>query len=165
MSTLPTNFGSGAKSPLDFLRGGRVYFDANVFIYRVEADPSLNQILDDLWAMLDGGWLKAVTSELSLAEGLVGPIRTKDRNAQSEFTRLVSAESHILVLPIGRDTLLEAARLRALHGLEMPDAVHAATAKIARCTHFLTADLLLAQVVGARAVNLNSFKTLGRVEK
>ncbi len=57
--------------------------------------------------------------------------------------------------------MLEAARLRALHALEMPDAIHAATAKTSRCTHFLTADALLAQAIGARAVNLGMWKPSG----
>lgn len=153
---------SNSQLRLEFLRGARAYFDANVFIYRVEDDPQWRGVLDELWKMLEGGWLKAVTSELSLAESLVWPIKAKNRSAQSEFARLISAQSPVLVLPIGREVLLEAARLRALHAIEMPDAIHAATAKIARCTHFLTADALLAQAIGARAVNLGTWKTSGR---
>lgn len=65
------------------------------------------------------------------------------------------------MLPIRRAVLLEAARLRGLHVLEIPDAIHAATAKIARCTHFLTADVLLAQTIGARDVNLSKPNNLG----
>lgn len=151
---------SEAESSLSFLRGGRAYFDANIFIYRVEADPKWSRTLDELWAMLQGDWLKSVTSELSLAEGLIEPIRTKDRGVQREIARLISAQGKIQVLPVKREVLIEAARLRALHGLDMPDAIHAATAKLARCTHFLTADVFLAQVVGARAVDLNAFKNI-----
>lgn len=144
---------------LGFLRGARAYFDANVFIYRVEADPQWRAVMDELWGMLENRWLGAVTSELSLAETLIWPIKARNRTAQSEFARLISDSGPITVLPIGRQVLLEAARLRALHALEMPDAIHAATAKIARCTHFLTADTLLAQAIGARAVNLGTWKT------
>lgn len=144
-----------SEPKLEFLRGARAYFDANVFIYRVEADPKWREVTDELWAMLEGGWIKAVTSELSLAEILVRPIRERNRGAQSQTALWFGADSPVSVLPISRAVLLEAARLRALHALEMPDAIHAATAKIARCTHFLTADVLLAQTVGARAVNLS----------
>jgi predicted nucleic acid-binding protein len=144
---------------LKFLQGSRAYFDANVFIYRVEADPQWKSILDELWHMLEGNWLKAITSELSLAESLIWPIRSRNRTAQSEFAQLIHTQSQIQTLPISRDILLEAARLRAIHQLEMPDAIHAATAKSARCTHFLTADTLLSQSIGARAVNLGQWKT------
>jgi len=151
---------SNRDPDLQFLRGVRAYFDANVFIYRVEANPRWQAVMDELWEMLEGGWLTAVTSELSLAETLVWPIKARNRDAQSEFAHLIanSPQSQIIVIPIGRDVLLEAARLRALNGIEMPDAIHAATAKIARCNHFLTADAPLAQAIGARAVNLGDWK-------
>lgn len=148
-----------APVDLEFLRGARAYFDANVFIYRVEKDPQWSAVLDELWVMLRGGWIAAVTSELSLAESLVRPIQTRDRAAQTEFARLISSQKGILVIPIRREILLESARLRALHALEMTDAIHAATAKFARCTHFLTADALLAAAIGTRAVNLGAWKT------
>ncbi len=130
-----------------------------MFIDRAEANPQWRAVLDELWSMLEGGWIKAVTSELSLAQSLIHPIRAKNRSAQSEFARLISPQSQVLVLPISREVLLEAARLRALHAIEMPDAIHAATAKIARCPFFLTADVLLAQAISARAVNLGQWKS------
>jgi predicted nucleic acid-binding protein len=40
----------------------------------------------------------------------------------------------------------------------MPDAMHAATAKIARCRFFLTNDAKLAEAAGARAVLLERLR-------
>jgi hypothetical protein len=79
--TSQPSLNSNPQPQLAFLRGARAYFDANVFIYRVEADPQWRAVLDELWGMLDGGWLRAVTSELSLAESLIYPIKAKNRGA------------------------------------------------------------------------------------
>ena len=129
-----------------FLRGARVYVDANAWIYAREPLAKW----DDLRLFFDcarrGEWT-LLTSELSLAETLVQPIRARDRRAQSEFARVLQSDDTLLVAPISRAILIEAATLRAARALEMPDAIHAATAKIARCTHFLTGDEALARAV------------------
>ena len=129
-----------------FLRGARVYVDANAWIYAREALPKW----DDLrlfFALSRAGYWRLVTSELSLAEALVHPIRERDRRAQAEFARDLQGDEQLTIAPVSRAILVEAATLRATRALEMPDAIHAATAKIARCTHFLTGDELLARAV------------------
>lgn len=139
---------------LRFLIGARVYLDTNVFIYGLEGGDSWRPLWSALWQLVQDKQIQAVTSELSLAEALVQPIRKVDRKAQAEFGKLISPAEELAVIPISRQILLEAARLRALRSLEMPDAIHAATAKIARCRFFLTNDAQLAEAAGARAVLL-----------
>ncbi|BCM93887.1 hypothetical protein IAD21_05782 [Abditibacteriota bacterium] len=137
------------------LRGGRIYVDANAWIYAREVDAKW----DDLRTFFDcaqmGAW-KFVTSELSLAETMVWPIQSRDRRAQSEFQQVLQNAPHLTVVTISRAILLEAATLRATRVLELPDAIHAATAKLARCSHFLTGDEEL-----ARAVHLPRLHTEG----
>lgn len=88
-----------------------------------------------------------MTSELSLAETLVWPIQNRDRAAQAAFAAEICNAPHLVVLPVSRAILLEAAVLRATRALELPDAIHAATAKTSRCSHFLTRDERLARAV------------------
>jgi predicted nucleic acid-binding protein len=89
--------------------------------------------------MLQDGNLQVVTSELALAECLVCPSNRKPRRPASARNGAFQWRQAHRGADLPRN-LIEAARLRALHGLEMPDAIHGATAKIARCKWFLTND-------------------------
>ena len=129
-----------------FLRGARVYVDANAWIYAREPLPKWDDLRAFFACARRGEWM-LVTSEMSLAEVLVRPIRERDRRAQADYARVLQSDDSLVVAPISRNILIEAATLRATRALEMPDAIHAATAKIARCTHFLTADEALARAV------------------
>jgi predicted nucleic acid-binding protein len=64
---------------LSDLGGASVYLDANVFIYFLEGFAPASDFLGRLFAEIDAGRIRGVTSELTLAELLVKPIR--DANA------------------------------------------------------------------------------------
>jgi predicted nucleic acid-binding protein len=140
------------------LRGVRFYLDANVFIYAFDGGIAWEP-LRHLLSLLRGGQLRAVTSELSLAETLVWPIRNRDRVAQAAFSEAIQNSAGLIVHPVSRAVLLEAARLRALHPLEMPDAIHAATAKLSNCRAFLTGDAALAAAINLPAWNVERWRT------
>lgn len=142
------------QETLDFLRGARVYFDANIFILHYNERMKHLACLNALWEMLEDGNLQVVTSELSLEECLVGAIKVKDHETERHFATTLSNGGRLIVVPISREILVEAARQRALHGLDTPDAIHSATAKIARCRWFLTNDAALATATGAKALSL-----------
>ena len=128
------------------LRGARIYVDANAWIYAREPEPKWDELRLFFASAREGNW-KLVTSELSLAETLVWPIKNRDRRAQSEFLADLESAPHLVLMPVSRPILIEAATLRATRGLEMPDAIHAASAKLSRCSHFLTGDEELARAV------------------
>lgn len=128
------------------LRGARVYVDANAWIYAREPDAKWDELRAFFGWAQNGQW-KLVTSELSLAETLVWPIKNRDRGAQSAFGSQIHSAPHLMVLPVSRAVLVEAATLRATRALEMPDAIHAASAKLSRYSHFLTGDEELARAV------------------
>ncbi len=136
------------------LRGARVYVDANAWIYARESAAKWDELRAFLSLAQSGAW-KLVTSELALAETLVWPIKNRDRSAQSAFTLQIQSAPHLIVLPVTRAILIEAATLRATRALEMPDAIHAASAKSSRCSHFLTGDELLARAVHLPVLRLD----------
>lgn len=143
-----------------FLRGARVYVDANAWIYAREPLPKWDDLRLFFGFSQRGEW-KLITSELSLAETLVHPIRERDRRAQAEFARTLQSDEQLSIVPISRAILIEAATLRATRALEMPDAIHAATAKLARCTHFLTGDEALARAVHLPVLRVENLADVG----
>jgi predicted nucleic acid-binding protein len=125
---------------LDLIKGDRVYLDANIWIYASEGVSDYSQSLSALFEAVDAGLLKLVTSELSLAEILVRPIKEGNVLEQETYTEAITSTDGSTSIPINREILIRAAGIRANTKLKLPDAIHAATAINAGCTTFLTND-------------------------
>ena len=67
------------------LKGDRVYLDANIWIYISEEVSAYSDSLVALSEAVELGKLKLVTSELSLAEILVRPIREENTLEQDVY--------------------------------------------------------------------------------
>ena len=120
--------------------GGDVYVDTNSVIYRVEMVEPYLSASAPLWAALDAGLLRCVTSELSLLETLVKPLRDGNLELASLYRQVLRGTSGLSCLPIQLAVIESAARLRAAHRLRTPDAIHAATAMESGCVLFVTND-------------------------
>lgn len=57
------------------ISGSRIYLDTNIFIYAIEGYPEYQSILTSLFSLFDEGTYSAVTSELTLAEVLIKPMK------------------------------------------------------------------------------------------
>jgi predicted nucleic acid-binding protein len=137
--------------------GHRVYFDANIIIYLVEGFvPYLDQ-LRALSTALNTGEIIAFTSELSLAEVLVKPLKDQLPAIQQAYKVFLTPTPALNLTAINPTILEEAARLRATTKLKLPDAIHLATALQQRCDTFLTNDVVF------RTVNLPQIKMLSDV--
>lgn len=124
-----------------------VYIDANLLISAMEGPGA---VADHAWWILEAierGDIRGCTSELTLAEVLVHPLRNDDESLARAYEQIVSPSDGFDVIPVARGLLIEAARLRARHHtLRLPDAVHLASAIAAEAEHFLTRDARLAAV-------------------
>ncbi len=127
---------------------GAVYVDANILIYRVEAIEPYLTSMAPLWYALDAGTQAVVTSELSVLEVLVRPLQQGDAPLHALFTGVLYGTPGFTCLPITRPVLEHAAHLRATTRIKTPDAIHAATALLARCTLFITNDPAFRRVLG-----------------
>lgn len=124
---------------LSFPLGAVVYLDTSPIIYSVEKHADYWQILTSLWQSLKAKEIEVLTSELTLLETLVQPIKQNNTNLVSAYETLLT-KTEIKLLPISFDVLRESANLRALKNLKTPDAIHASSAFSANCTHFVTND-------------------------
>lgn len=122
------------------LTGKRVYLDANVFIYAVEAFQFYRTISSQLLAAIDAGRLVAVTSELSLAEVLIQPLAKNSHDIVAAYERLLVERQFFEVIPVTRSILSQSAHIRTTLGNKLPDAIHIATAELSNCGALLSED-------------------------
>lgn len=134
------------------------YFDTNVFITAFENAGARS---DHAWWILDAvetGELKAVTSEITLAEILVKPIELGADDLCSAYEQVFVSGPNFEVCPVERRILIEAARIRAgRKSIRLPDAVHIATAARRGCTYFLSGDTRLRLPQDMKQVFLGPF--------
>lgn len=118
---------------------GLVYFDANAVIYSVEKHPVYWPLLQPLWLAAKGKTIEIVSSDLTLMESLIAPLKSGDTTLVNTYEQLFQ-QAQTRLLPITHDILREAARLRATTKLKTPDALHLATAQQTGCVLFVTND-------------------------
>lgn len=118
---------------------GLVSLDASPVIYSVEKHPTYWPILQPIWKSAKANQLELVSSDLTLMEVLIGPLKSGDHNLASSYERLFR-QARTRLLPITHSILRRAAQLRANSKLRTPDAVHAATAEDVGCSLFVTND-------------------------
>jgi predicted nucleic acid-binding protein len=137
---------------------GLVYIDTMTLIYTVERYPSYYPLLEPLWRAAQTGAVEVVSSELTLMETLVGPLKSGNPALEQAFEQALLGTA-MRLLPITQPILREAARLRATTQLRTPDALHAATARQAGCALFVTNDLGFRGVAGLPLVILDDLLT------
>lgn len=116
----------------------RIDLDANFFIYYIENDtPDLTGVVRRAIA---GHW-QLVTSEFTLTEVLVAPLRNGDMALANIDEQLREDRGVFELIPVSRSVLRAAARIRASIGNKTPDAIHVATALEEHCAVFLSSDL------------------------
>jgi predicted nucleic acid-binding protein len=120
----------------------RLYIDTNIFIRLFEGRDDVETELGFVFLrepVCDPAFL--LTSELTLAELLVEPVRRNDGQMISRYDGWTTSNQFLEVRPVDRWVLWSAAVLRAAYAtLKLPDAIHLATALLTGCSHFLTAD-------------------------
>ncbi len=137
--------------------GQRVYLDANIVIYVVEGFADYADQIQALLEAMDAGEIVSVSSEPTLAETLVKPLKDQNPAIQQAYRAFLTPAPVLEVIPISRDILEDAAMWRASTKLKLPDAIHLATALRQRCDSFLTNDDVF------RSLNLPQVKMLAEV--
>ncbi len=122
--------------------GERFYFDANIFIYAIEGFTGYETLLETLLQKVQDKAIRAITSELTLAEVLVKPMQLRANNVIELYETMLSYDSPIETIPVSRARAIwrHSAELRTELKMALPDAVHVATALYAGCSFFLTED-------------------------
>ena len=133
---------------------GLVYIDTMTLLYTVERYPAYWPLLEPMWRTAQTGTIEIVSSELTLVEVLVGPLKSGNAALERAFEQVLLG-TEMRLLPMTQLVLREAARLRATTKLKTPDALHAATARLAGCALFITNDADFRGIAGLPLVILS----------
>ncbi|SKB13474.1 putative PilT-like protein [Planktothrix sp. PCC 11201] len=116
-----------------------VYVDTAILIYSIERFPDYFPLLEPMWKQLQKSEIRVITSELTLMETLVMPMRNQHKDLIERYEALLLS-SEISLIPVSQTILKQAANIRSTTNIRTPDAIHAATALNLGCTIFLTND-------------------------
>lgn len=123
---------------LSLCAGATVYLDANLLVYIVESHQRYRPVLETLLQQAQANGVRLITSQLSVLECLVIPMRANNHTLIEAYRRALTA-SDLILIPITLDVLMEAASLRAKHlSLRTRDAIHWATMRTQRANLLLT---------------------------
>lgn len=114
-----------------------VYLDANAIIRFIEGEN------DGLIFLLENSavdLLRLYTSELTLAEVLVGPLKRGQEELVDIYEEFLTSDDTLTVVPVDRTVLRDSAEIRAILGNKGPGAIHVATAVRAACAVFVSSD-------------------------
>jgi len=121
-------------------RHRRISLDANVFIYLFEAGGPLARATAAILAMAETERLSIVVSSMVLAEIAAGPVAADDETLAERYAQAVRELRGLDVVPLTADIAVEVALIRGRHRIDIPDAVHLATARHAGATAIVTND-------------------------
>ena len=138
----------------DVALGGRVYLDANLYIYLFEGVEPYRRLLTELTMEIERRDIAVVASELIFVEILPRPLRDGRRRLVSSYLEMMQRTPRISLAPVDRRVIERAVQLRADIGLRSMDALHLATALVHECETFLTNDQRLAATDRIRILTL-----------
>jgi predicted nucleic acid-binding protein len=127
----------------------------------IEEHPHYLPIVRPVFAAIAAGQLPAVTSGLMLLETLVQPYRVENAALADRYEALLTRSRGLHLVEITRAVCRAAAQLRAAHSVKTPDALHLATALLAKCPVFLTNDRELPAVPGIRILIVQAYLSVG----
>jgi uncharacterized protein len=127
----------------------RLYLDANPIIYSIEGVPEFRTAALAWIEEAEAAGGAVITSRLSRLECRVRPIRDGNTELLARFEGFFAREG-LELAEITAEVVETATTLRATHGFRPPDAIHLATAILAKADVFLTGDRNLARCPGLK---------------
>jgi len=129
--------------------GDLVVVDTAPFIYLLDDHPDFAPQFQGLFEAQARGHLRIALSTITLAEVLVGPLRKGQDTLARRYERALAGFE---LVPVTAEVAATAARLRATSGLQLPDALQAATAIECSAVALVTHDRDFSRLQGLRVV-------------
>ncbi len=119
-----------------------IYVDSNVVIRLIEGDAAARSPLEARLLPHRGKGPFLLTSRLTRLECQVKPLRSSDVSLLAIYDAFF-AGVEVSLLELTPDVLEKATEIRARLNLKTPDAIHLASAVVAKASAFLTGDKAL----------------------
>lgn len=132
----------------------RLYVDSNVIIYYIEGEEESQRLAESLFERADALRVELVTSEIAIGECLYGAYKRGRADSVERFESLFEDVGLFRLVPVEAETMKQAAKLGAAHGLKLIDAIHAASAIEAGCDALVTNDRGIRSTEELRVVQL-----------
>lgn len=136
----------------------KVFLDTAPLIYYVEGSGNLFSIVNEFFQGLQSKKILAVVSPVTLAECLVMPAKLNNTQMQQNFINFLTNTREIEMVNIDTEIAIQAAQLRGIYKLKLPDALQLATAIPSKCDGFLTNDIHLKRVTDIQVLILEELK-------
>ncbi len=132
-----------------------VALDTNCFIYYFESDYMAEKLIP-LFEAIEKGFVKGLTSVLTISEILVKPMTLGLDEVCDEYVALLSTYPNLKIIPFNLDIAIRTAAVRAGYNIKTPDAIQVASAIEEGASLFITNDLKLPETIGKLKVVLLS---------
>jgi len=136
----------------------RLAFDTAPIIYFVEANPTYDELVSNIFSRVAGGEVSGWPSVVSLTEVLVRPISSGRKDLQQAYRRLLLNSTNFKTVPINSEVAESAARVRATYGLRLPDAIQIAFALDVRCQAIVCNDRSMRRVTELQVLVLDDLE-------
>jgi len=124
--------------------GALVTVDAAPIIYYLENHPRFAAHFAPWFEAAVQGEIHLAMSTITLAEVVTGPLQLGNELLAAQYEQVLG--TLCTVLPVTQQVAMQAARIRAAHGLRLPDAMVVATAIGCSAQALLTHDKAFAKI-------------------
>ncbi|MBV8729261.1 MAG: PIN domain-containing protein [Acidobacteriia bacterium] len=121
-----------------------VYWDTMVFVYWMEDHPSYGPRTRQIWEKMQERGDSLCTSVFTLGEVLMGFYRRSAPEATAVRDKF--QPPNVALLPLSIEVAERYGQIRAAHRVSPADAIHLASASVARANLFLTNDAVISKL-------------------
>jgi predicted nucleic acid-binding protein len=143
---------------LSSLKNKRVYFDTNPIIYFIEQNTEYFDTVSPIFQLIGTDEITAITSEFTLIETLIKPIRENENTIVQDIKDLLLEPEFFMLTKISRNTCIRSAEVGGISGMRPADALHFVSAIESNCHYFITNDKKFRSQNGVTVVLLSDLK-------
>ena len=137
--------------------GKRVYFDTNAIIYFLEQNVQFYDVVLEIFKLIGTDDISALTSEFTLTEILIKPIRENERALIQNIKDLLLDREFFTLTETSESLFIKAAETGGAKGLRPADAIQFTSALENHCHFFVTNDARFKSVGGLEVVYLSEY--------